>query len=126
LSTNLADAYCGVAARWPDEPAIAAPAGNLTHRQMIERAADLAGLFRDRGLRPGDRIGVALTDNGEAFVAVLACWFCGASALILDFRTRAGERETLAGALGIRFVVQDRKAPGAGSYPALDVESGAS
>lgn len=125
MSLNLADTLCGLAYRWPDRLAIDAPTGRLSYGEMIEHSSNLATHLRQKGLRPGDRMGVAITDNGEAFVAVLAGWFCGASVLILDFRTRAAERQRLAGALKISFFIQDRSAPGPEDYPALDIDVGA-
>jgi long-chain acyl-CoA synthetase len=80
------------------------------------RASRLAELFRRRDVRIGDRIGIAQSSNSEAFLLILACWLCGATALVVDFRMRAAERKKLAESLEVRFFVEDRPAPGVESY----------
>jgi len=47
---------------------------------------------------------------------MLAAWLRGATALVVDFRTRAAERKKLSHRLGIKFFLEDRAAPGADSY----------
>ena len=76
----------------------------------------IAELLRRRGVEIGDRIGIAQTSNAEAFVLMLGAWLCGATALVVDFRTRAAERKKLADSLDIKFFVEDRPAPGSEAY----------
>ncbi len=71
----------------------------------------------------GDRIGIAQTSNAEAFVLMLGAWHCGATALVVDFRTRAAERRKLADSLGIKFFVEDRAPPGTDPYEAVRNDS---
>jgi long-chain acyl-CoA synthetase len=120
---NLADAFIALANRWPDRPAIESPDLSLTFSQLLGRASRIAQLLRRRGVRTGDRVGIAQTSNIEAFLLMLGAWLCGATALVVDFRTRAAERKKLADSLRIKFFVEDRPAPGTDSYEA--VRSGA-
>lgn len=113
---NLADAFFALSNRWPDRPALASSSESLTFSQLMDRASRLAELLRRRGVRIGDRIGIAQTSNAEAFLLMLACWLCGATALVVDFRTRAAERKKLAESLGVRFFIEDRPAPGSEPY----------
>jgi long-chain acyl-CoA synthetase len=116
MTHNLADVFVGLADRWPDRPAVESPDSSLTFSQLIRRASHIAELLRRRGVGVGDRIGIAQTSNAEAFVLMLGVWHCGATALVMDFRTRANERRKLAESLGIKFFVEDRAAPGTDPY----------
>jgi long-chain acyl-CoA synthetase len=116
MTHNLADAFVALANRWPDRPAVESQDSSLTFSQLVRRAAQIAELLRRRCVGVGDRIGIAQTSNAEAFVLMLGAWHCGATALVVDFRTRATERKKLADSLGIKFFVEDRPAPGTDRY----------
>jgi long-chain acyl-CoA synthetase len=118
MTHNLADTFVALADRWPDRPAIESPDLSLTFSQLVGRASRIAQLLRTE-ITIGDRIGIAQTSNIEAFVIMLGAWFCGATALVVDFRTRAAERKKLADCLDIKFFVEDRPAPGADPYMAM-------
>jgi acyl-CoA synthetase (AMP-forming)/AMP-acid ligase II len=120
---NLADAFLALSSRWPDRPAIDWPAGKLTYSQLMFRASRIAELLRRRDVRVGDRIGIAQTNNAEAFLLMLGAWLCGATALVVDFRTRAAERKKLADSLGIKFFVEDR--PSSGNESTIVVQNDA-
>jgi long-chain acyl-CoA synthetase len=119
VTRNLANAFLGLAYRWPDRIAIEAPEQKLTFSALAQRADLLARLLEKEGAIPGDRIGIALTGSDDAFIGVLASWFIDASALIIDFRARAAERAKLVSGLGVRLFLEDRPAPGAEIYPAV-------
>jgi long-chain acyl-CoA synthetase len=116
MSHNLADAFLALAYRFPDRPAIESPDSALTFSQVAGRALHIAELLRRQDVEIGDRIGIAQTSNAEAFVLMLGAWLCGATALVVDFRTRAAERKKLADSLSIKFFVEDRPAPGSEAY----------
>ena len=119
MSHNLADAFLALAARWPDRPAVQAPDINLTFSQLLDRAKRIAGVLQNKGVGVGDRVGIAQTSTAQAFLLMLGSWFCGATALVIDFRTRAPERQKLADSLGLKFFIEDRPGPGAGVYAAV-------
>ena len=119
MTHNLADAFLALATRWPDRPAVEAPDVSLTFSQLMGRAARIAELLKRRGIGVGDRVGIAQTSTTQAFLLMLAAWLCGATALVIDFRTRAPERKKLADSLGIKFFVEDRPGPGADVYEAV-------
>src|SRR5262245_12064220 len=116
MSHNLADAFIALGYRFPHQPAIASAGISLTFLQLVNRASRVCELLRRRDIRAGDRVGIAQTSNAEAFLLMLGTWLCGATALVLDFRTRAAERKKLADSLDLKFFVEDRPAPGPGSY----------
>lgn len=124
MHQNLADALLALSRAYPDRLAIDAPEYTLTYRELMERAHKLASLLRQEGIGLGDRVGVALTSNAEALVAVIALWFLGATAMVSDFRSRAAERQKLTERLGLKFYLVDRAAPGSESYPAVQIKPG--
>ena len=72
----------------------AAPDGTvreLTYGDIAERIVRLSGLFRQWGLKPGDRLLIA-TGNDEAVITlVLSCLSSGISAVIADHAATTGE-----------------------------------
>jgi acyl-CoA synthetase (AMP-forming)/AMP-acid ligase II len=119
MSHNLADAFIALANRWPDRPAVQSPDTSLTFSQLIGKASRIAELLKRRGIGVGDRVGIAQASTTQAFLLMLGTWLCGATALVVDFRTRAPERKKLADALGLKFFVEDRPGPGVDSYKAV-------
>jgi acyl-coenzyme A synthetase/AMP-(fatty) acid ligase len=124
VSRNLANALLGVAFRWPDRVAIDAPEQRLTYRELMQRAGIMARLLEKEGVTPGDRVGIALTRNDEALIAVLGAWILDATALVVDFRARAGERSSIAENVDVRAFLEDRAAPGKELYPAFKLQPG--
>jgi long-chain acyl-CoA synthetase len=60
MGLNLASIVTESAARVPGQPAIRLGDAELTYAALDELSARLATLLRDRGLQPGDRVGVML------------------------------------------------------------------
>jgi long-chain acyl-CoA synthetase len=60
MGLNLASIVTDSAARAPERVAIRLGNAELTYAQLDERSARLAALLRERGLQPGDRVGVML------------------------------------------------------------------
>lgn len=116
---NLADVFIAASVRWHGRVAIESPERNLTYSELIVGAWQLSRLFKSEGVIRGDRVGVALSANSEALVSMLALWLLGATPLVADFRSRGAERERLVSALKLRAYIEDRPAPGGGSYPAI-------
>ena len=82
------------AARRPGHVALEADGQALTYAQLDQRAARGARRLAARGVRPGDRVGLALPP-GVAFVeAFHACLRLGAVAVPIDLRLGARERAT--------------------------------
>ncbi|BCB84802.1 non-ribosomal peptide synthetase [Phytohabitans suffuscus] len=111
---TLLDAFRGQCARTPHAPAVRYDGAQLTYAQLGERAARLARALHERGVRPGDVVGVGLLRGLDLFVAVYALLHLGAVYLPADpdlpHRRIAG---MLADA-GSRWLLTDRHAGLAG------------
>jgi long-chain acyl-CoA synthetase len=69
MGLNLASIVVDSAARTPAGAAVRLGDATLTYAELDERSARLAALLRERGLRPGDRVGVMLPNVPEFPVA---------------------------------------------------------
>jgi acyl-CoA synthetase (AMP-forming)/AMP-acid ligase II len=118
---NLADAFVGLAYRWPERTALISPALTLTYPQLAARAAQTARELRLRGVRPGANIGIGIRNNAETLVAMIALWMLGAVAVPIDFRATAAERNLLASEFDLYAVIEDRRFP-APSYESILID----
>ncbi len=85
------------ACRRPDHPALITSSGTLTYAQLHGRAARAAGSLADGGVRPGDRVAVALPAGEEFAVAVHSALLIGAVVVPIDLRLTAEDRAQRAG-----------------------------
>ena len=69
------------AERRPEAPAVATPSARLSYGDLAERVRALAGHFASSGVRPGDRVLLALPNAPATAVAGLAVHAVGATAV---------------------------------------------
>jgi long-chain acyl-CoA synthetase len=72
---NLASMLSRTAERSGDRPAVRLGEATMTYRELDETSARVAGLLGDRGIQPGDRVGVMLPNTPEFAWSTTAC--CG-------------------------------------------------
>lgn len=87
LDTLLANC----AARHAHRPAAVDGEQRLTYGELDRRVTSLARWLLARGIAPGDRVGVLLTDGNPFLTVLLACGRIGAIAVLLNWRLAAGE-----------------------------------
>jgi malonyl-CoA/methylmalonyl-CoA synthetase len=76
----------------PDAPFLILPDGAvLTYAAAVARSGQIAGLFRARGVQPGDRIAVQVEKSATALLTYLAALRIGAVYLPLNTGYTAGE-----------------------------------
>ena len=82
---TLHGAFEGVAARWPEEVAVAYGSMQLTYRELNERANQLAHqLLAAVELRPNDLVALVMDKSEWMIVAILAVWKAGAAYVPMD------------------------------------------
>jgi long-chain acyl-CoA synthetase len=69
MGLNLASLLTESAARAPDSPAIRLGGAELSYGELDDRSARLASLLREKGVEPGDRVGVMLPNVPEFPIA---------------------------------------------------------
>ena len=95
------------AQRAPDHSALIAGEASLTYRTLERRAGGFAHWLKARGVRPGDRVALALP-NGIGFaVALYGALKHGVTVTPLNPQLTADERARILDDFGARLVVED-------------------
>ena len=80
---NILDAFAAQVASHPDRVAIVDKNGRGTsYAALAVRAAALAAAWHRKGLRPGDRVLLALPLDADLYAALAALWRIGAAAIL--------------------------------------------
>jgi long-chain acyl-CoA synthetase len=96
------------AERRPDHPALRWDGGVMTYRDLATAADDFAARLRARGIGPGIRMAISLTNRPEFVVAVLGGLASGATVAPLDPLLKAEERADIIADLQPAIVVEAR------------------
>jgi len=88
---SFATVWGAIAREVPDRPAVICGDRTLTWAELDDRAARLASHLHDRGVRPGDRVALDLTNVPEYLEALFAAWKIGAAPLNVNYRYLADE-----------------------------------
>ncbi|MBB4906250.1 non-ribosomal peptide synthetase [Actinophytocola algeriensis] len=81
---RLLDLIAAQADKTPDNVAVVAGDRRLTYRELLDRAARLAGVLRARGVRQERLVALALSRSDWLPVAILAVWQAGGAYLPVD------------------------------------------
>jgi long-chain acyl-CoA synthetase len=121
-SINLADVFVALASRWSDRSAIISPNLALSYRQLVIRAAQSARQLNSSGIVAGMKVGIGIRDSAETVVLMIALWMLRATAVPIDFRTNATERDRLAGEFDLIAILEDRQISATG-YQSIIVDA---
>src|SRR4051794_7684193 len=88
------------ARRHPERHALVTPEATLSWAQLHERATGAAATLHERGVRPGDKVALALPAGLDFAVALHAILLLGAAALPVDLRLPAADRAARVAAAG--------------------------
>jgi fatty-acyl-CoA synthase len=109
--TNLADRFLAAAAAHPDTEAVVVTGDvrpvRRTYADLAHRSRRLAGALRQRGVTPGDRVGVLLDNGDEHLEALLACFLLAATPINLSHRDTAAERHAVLDVAGAALVLHE-------------------
>src|SRR5258708_5174550 len=86
MAMNLAALLFDVARRLSEQQAVSDDRHSWNYRELAERVARLAGGLRGRGLKPGDRVLLALENCGEFVELLFGCWAAGLCAVPANAR----------------------------------------
>ncbi len=82
---TLLDIFELTVAQWGDRPAVDAPRGVITYDALAQEVQDLADRLRDRGVGPGDRVGIRVpSGKADLYVAILGALAAGAAYVPVD------------------------------------------
>jgi acyl-CoA synthetase (AMP-forming)/AMP-acid ligase II len=94
---------------WPDADALVEGTTVLTHAQAYAAARQVARRLADRGVRPGDRVALALPNGWRYAVAYGGVQLAGAAAVLVNTRFTAPEVEHVLTDSGACLTVVDRE-----------------
>jgi acyl-CoA synthetase (AMP-forming)/AMP-acid ligase II len=83
---QIADLFESIAEAIPDRVALVSGSTRLTFAALDERADRLAGMLRERGVKPGDHVGLHLYNGHEFVEAMLALFKLRAVPINLNYR----------------------------------------
>ncbi|GLW79100.1 amino acid adenylation domain-containing protein/natural product biosynthesis luciferase-like monooxygenase domain-containing protein [Actinokineospora globicatena] len=84
LSGTLPDLITAQVARTPDAVAVVAGTRELTYAELLDQAGRLAAHLVERGVRPGDVVGVHARRSTDLVVSLVGVMLAGAAYLPLD------------------------------------------
>src|SRR5438046_8125889 len=103
----LVDRVLDSVANYPTRPALIAGGGHVTYRQLLALTSVVARHLHERGVRPGDIVGLWMGQTPLHLVTFLALARIGAVTLPMYPNVRASQRVELMRRHGARFVVTD-------------------
>lgn len=74
---------------------------DFTYSEMNDRVARVAGMLKDKGIEPGDRVAFLCLNTTDVMELVFGCWRVGAICLALNFRLTPPE---------LAFILNDSEA----------------
>ena len=81
--TNLLDDFANAIAQYPDRIAIIDGKGRaVTFAQLRDRMDDFVRAWHGQGIRPGDRVLLAMSVDADLYAALAALWTLGATAVL--------------------------------------------
>ena len=107
MSRTVGGLLMQAARRWPDADALIEDGTVLTHAQAAAAAGRVARRLQARGVRPGDRIALALPNGWKYAVAYYGALLAGAVAVLVNTRFAPPEIEYVLADSGASFVVTD-------------------
>jgi len=101
---NIANLFLRAGRRLADGPAVAlGPKVLLTHGALAARAAAMAGALRARGLDPGDRVALVMSNVPDYVELLLAGWYAGLTMLPANAKLHRNELAYILGHAGARL-----------------------
>jgi amino acid adenylation domain-containing protein len=93
----------------PDATALVFDAGKLTYRELDERANAIAAELQNRGVRPGEYVGVCLKRSPELIAALIGILKAGAAFVPFELSYPKARLEYLFKDSGVRLLVTDSR-----------------
>ena len=95
----------------PDRVALVSAGRQLSYAALDDRARRVAASLRERGCRPGARVGICLPRSPEQVVAVLGAWYAGAAFVAMNPADPAPRLARLLEAAGCGWLVTPDDGP---------------
>ena len=107
LTGNIADRLDHFSATQPDHPAIVGGGRTISFSDLADLVRRIGGHLVDRGIGPGDIVGVCLRDTAAHLSLLYGVARAGAAILPMDVRWTAEERDRIATFFGAKLVLTE-------------------
>jgi amino acid adenylation domain-containing protein len=107
LSQTTLALIAAQAGKAPEAPAVRDARDHLTYKGLMERASHIARRLVAAGIRPGQRVAIAMDRTVTAVAAMIAVWQAGAAYVPLDIAQPAGRLIQVLEAADIAGVLSD-------------------
>ncbi|MEU6466921.1 amino acid adenylation domain-containing protein, partial [Streptomyces sp. NPDC046976] len=114
----LQERFFAQARRTPDAVAVVAPGRRLTYGELARHARRIGNALRERGVRPGDLVGVVMEKGWEQYAAVYGVLAAGGAYLPLDAASPRGRTARLLASAGVCVVLTQSRLGDALKVPA--------
>ncbi|HTP23082.1 MAG TPA: long-chain fatty acid--CoA ligase [Solirubrobacteraceae bacterium] len=104
MNENLAHNLTGSAQRYPDSPALRIDEAVISYSELDEATARLAGLLRERGVEPGDRVGIMLPNVPQFAFAYYGVLRAGGVIVPMNILLKQREVEFYLGDSGAKVI----------------------
>ena len=118
LLIQAADAHSG-------RPAVSSASGELTYRELRDHALRLAGALVKHGIKPGDRVAIALPKDVSLPIAIFGTLLAGGAYVPIDYQSPAARAHVIAADAEPVAVISDwRRLQAIGSGDAAPAHDG--
>ncbi len=118
MAENFARRLEASARRTPEKPALVWDGGALTFDEVDRQAGAFAEILATKGVKPGDRIALAIGNHWAFAVGLLAGWKLGATVAPLDTLLKGDERADILADLSPATMIEEGDVGvGAGAGP---------
>ncbi len=121
MNENLAHNLTASAQRYPDSPALRIGDAVITYAELDDATARVAGLFRDGGLGPGDRVGIMLPNVPQFAFAYYGVLRAGGVVVPMNVLLKQREVEFYLGDSGAKLIFAWHELAGEAEQGAADV-----
>ncbi|HYB40763.1 MAG TPA: AMP-binding protein [Candidatus Methylomirabilis sp.] len=122
MSQSFGSLLDATARRWPGKAAVEWDGGSLSWEALDRRAGGVARSLSRRGVKPGDRVAVCISNHWSFVAALWGGLKAGATVVPLNPRLTDEERARVLAHLGPRLVV-DAVAADEADWPSVDTSS---
>lgn len=81
---NLTQLFINAADKYPNKKAIVEKNNSITFAELVNEVRSTAAYFEEKGIKPGDRVLVAVPMSIDLYRVVLALFYMGATAVFID------------------------------------------
>ena len=109
MAANIADLFEHAVDAFGDRMAVFFGEQSITYAELEERANRLAHFLHDRGVRPGDHVGLYAGNSIEAVVAMIAVYKLRAAVVNVNYRYVENELHFLFADAELAALIHDRR-----------------